>query len=103
MTRRSCSLAAPSVPSIIARRVLTRPGSGALVRMATPTVSGFARDIAVAPRQRGRFCTEEIGEPQPPHQHDRAEHAVLFPAPARGGGPGWYAQRPRDALERARQ
>ena len=40
--------------------------------------------IAIASRQRGRIGAEEIGEPQPPHQQDGAEHAVLVPAPARG-------------------
>ena len=40
VTKRSCSAVAPSTPSIMASRVLTRPGTGALVRIAMPTPQG---------------------------------------------------------------
>jgi hypothetical protein len=54
-------------------------------------------------REAGRVRAEEIGEPQAPHQHDRAQHAAPLPAAARCGHARVQAQRPRHALEPARK
>src|SRR6266542_2947991 len=80
----ACRLAARSAPSVGMSRVLTSPATGAFARMATAT-SALAVGIAVAPGKRRRLGAEEEGEPQAPHQDDRAQHAVRLPAPARGG------------------
>src|SRR5262245_40896225 len=87
--------AAPAAPSAGMRRVLAKPASGALVSTATATGSF----IAISLRELFRIGTEEIGEPQPPHQDHRAEHAMLFPAPTGGGDAFAQAQRPAHALE----
>src|SRR5215471_16264884 len=94
-TRRACNEAAPSAPSAGMRRVLAKPGSGALASTATATGSF----IAVLLRELFRIGTEEIGEPQPPHQDHCLEHAILFPAPTGGGDAFAQAQRPTHALE----
>src|SRR5262245_33738642 len=93
-TRRACNEAAPSTPSAGMRRVLAKPGSGALASTATATGSF----ITVLLRELFRIGTEEIGEPQPPHQDHCLEHAILFPAPTRGGDALAQAQRPAHAL-----
>src|SRR5215467_987074 len=92
---RSCSSAAPSGPSTGMSRVLAKPATGALASTATATGSF----IAVLPRQLVWIGAEEIGEPQAPHQHDRAQHAVLLPAPPGGDDALGEAQRPARALE----
>src|SRR5262249_5058419 len=94
-TRRACNEAAPSAPSAGMRRVLAKPGSGALASTATATGSF----ITVLLRELFRIGTEEIGEPQPPHQDHCLEHAILFPAPTGGGGASAKARRPAPALE----
>src|SRR5215467_5207330 len=94
-TRRACNAAAPSAPSAGMRRVLAKPGSGALASTAIATGSF----IAVSLRELFRIGTEEIGEPQPPHQDHRAEHAMLFPATTGGGDAFAQTQRPAHALE----
>src|SRR5262245_9847431 len=103
VTMRACSVAAPSLPSSMASRVLTRPGTGALARLATVPRSTVTGHIPVAARQAGRLRAEIIGQPQAPHQHDRAPDAMLLPAPTRGRDPVDEAQWWRQALERARQ
>src|SRR5262249_27079301 len=101
ITNRLCRRVAPSTPSIRARRVFTRPGSGALVRMAMPTDSVLTRGVTIASRQCCRLGPQEIGEPQTPHQHDRTPDAMVFPPPARGGGAVREADGTRHPLERA--
>src|SRR6516165_7747850 len=91
-TRRACNKAAPAAPSAGMRRVLAKPASGALASTATATGSF----IAISLRELFRIGTEEIGEPQPPHQDHRAEHAMLFPAPTGGGDA--FAQAQRDVF-----
>src|SRR5262249_22840129 len=93
-TRRACNKAAPAAPSAGMRRVLAKPGSGALASTATATGSF----IAISLRELFRIGTEEIGEPQPPHQDHRVEHAMLFPAPSGGGDALAQAHRLADAL-----
>src|SRR5262249_51067945 len=44
-------------------------------------------------------ATKKMGEPQPPHQDHRVEHAMLFPAPTGGGDALAQAQRLAHALE----
>src|SRR5262249_12343762 len=82
-------------PSAGMRRVLAKPGMGALASTATATGSF----IAVSLRELFRIGTEEIGEPQPPHQDHCAQHAILLPAPTGGGAAVVQAQRPAHALE----
>src|SRR5215208_1211431 len=94
-TRRPCNIAAPHAPSTGMSRVLAKPGIGALASTATVTGSF----IAVTSRQLFRISAEEIGEPQPPHQHHGVEHAALLPAPAGGDDAFAQAQRPARAFE----
>ena len=53
----------------------------------------------VTQRQPRRLDAEIISEPQPPHQHDGAQHAVVLPAPAGGDDRLADAKRPAQALE----
>src|SRR5262249_52746900 len=92
---RSCSEAAPSVPSAGISRVFAKPATGALASTATATGSF----IAVLPRQLLRVGAEEIGKPQAPHQHHGAQHAVRLPAPPGGDDALSEAQWPAHALE----
>src|SRR5687768_4463986 len=62
--------AAPSAPSTGIKRVLAKPGIGALARIAIAT--GSVADIAVELCQFVRVGAEVVGESQPPHQHDGA-------------------------------
>src|SRR5262245_16516084 len=94
-TRRACNKAAPSGPSAGISRVLAKPGSGALASTAIATGSF----IAVSLRELFRIGTEEIGEPQPPHQDHCVDHPILFPAPTGGDDAFAQAQRPAHALE----
>src|SRR5262249_17763205 len=91
----SCSRAAPSAPSTGMSRVLAKPATGALASTATATGSF----IAVLLRQLVRIGAEEIGEPQPPHQDDGVDDAVLLPASARRDDALGEAERGADALE----
>src|SRR5205807_3453164 len=93
---RDANAAAPSAPSAGMRRVFANPGIGALASTATATDS---LAIAVSPRQQRGVGAQEIGQPQAPHQQDGPQHAVLFPAPARGGDAFGEAERRADALE----
>src|SRR5262245_54353230 len=97
--KRAWRSAAPSAPSTGARRVLARPGTGALARIAIATASGLPGDIVVRSREPGGVCPEEIGEPQPPHEENRFHHAVLFPAASRSDDSGCNTQRLTDAFE----
>src|SRR4029077_18096744 len=92
---RACRTAAPLSPSTGTRRVLEKPGSGALASTATATASL----IAVLPCQRLRIGAEEVGEAQAPHQEHGPDHAVRLPAPARGDDAFAQAHRPAHALE----
>src|SRR5713101_7680913 len=76
-------------------RVLAKPGTGALARIAIATGSF----IAVAMRELFRIGTEEKREAQPPHQKDGGENAILLPAAAGRHDEFTQAQRPTHALE----
>src|SRR5712691_10692536 len=102
ITSRRCSAAASASPSAGISRVLTLPGSGALAKTMTrqPSLSAFA--VIVAGKTRGRRAEEKF-KPQPPHQEHGAQHPAPLPSPSRRDDFLGDAQRPRDALERARQ
>src|SRR5215470_190798 len=93
--KRACSAAAPAAPSTGTSLVLAKPASGALASTAIATGSL----ITVLLRELLRVGAEEIGEPQPPHQQDGREHAVVVPAPARGHDPFGETKRLAHALE----
>src|SRR5712671_4783950 len=82
--KRACRAAAPSGPSAAASRVLAKPGSGALARIATATASRPARAMAVSRRELVGRGAEKETEPQAPHRQHGPHHAVLLPAPPRG-------------------
>src|SRR5216683_3316683 len=93
---------ATATPSTDARRVLEKPGSGALARIANATVSGMPRDIAIGPRELlGRGAQKER-EAKTPHHENRAQYAALFPASTGGRDARAKAERPADALQAAR-
>src|ERR1700719_1079638 len=98
----ACRLAAPPQPSTGASRVLARPGSGALARIAIATGSGLPWNIAIGSRQPRRIGAEKIRESQPPHEQNRSCHAMFFPPPPRGHDRRGDAQRRSDALETLR-
>src|SRR6185369_16532478 len=80
-TRPECSAAAPSAPRIAARRVFTSPGTGAFANTATRTASGRGTLDVIAAREAMRVHAHGVREAQPPHEHDRAQHAMPLPAP----------------------
>src|SRR5262245_65341913 len=88
-------MAAPSTPSTETRRVLAKPGSGALASTATATASL----IAVLPCQRSWIGAEEVGQAQAPHQKHCPDHAIGLPAAARCDDAFAQAQGPTHALE----
>src|SRR6185437_15675860 len=90
--RRACSRAARHSPRRGTSRVFTRPGTG--VRANTST----AVSRLVESRKAFRSCPKVIEQAQPPHEHDRAKHAALLPAPARGPHPPAQAGRRAAAL-----
>src|SRR5688572_20220775 len=100
---RAASVATPSAPSAGISRVLARPATGALARIAIATGSAIARDIAIAAGERCRLRAEEIRKPQLPHQEDGADRAALLPAPPRRGDSRGEAERPAHALEPLRE
>ena len=57
----------------------------------------------IGARKRRRVGTEKIGEPEPPHQRDRAPCAAPLPAAGRRGNRPGKAERRRDALQGARE
>jgi hypothetical protein len=61
------------------------------------------RDSAVSERKLGRLGAKVIGKPQPPHQQNCAQHAVIVPAAARRHSRRGDAAGPRQTLELARQ
>src|SRR5438876_1675288 len=85
--RRICSRAAPAAPRRGARRVFTRPASGARAK----TMTMLSALIGVLAREALRGNAERIEQPQAPHEDDGAQHAARLPAPPRG----------RDALAQA--
>src|SRR5260370_35182236 len=100
--KRAWRLAAPSAPSTGASRVLARPGTGALARMAIATPLGLPRDIAVGSRQPGGVRAEKIRQPQPPQKENRSHNAPLFPAAPRADDRHRDAQRRPGTLEPCR-
>src|SRR5262245_48569339 len=96
---RAASSAAPSAPKAGINRDLTVPATGALARIAIVTGSTIAWDIAIAASECRGLAPEDIAEPQPPHQQDRTEYAVLIPAPPRRNDACSQAKRGADALE----
>src|SRR5579864_5561425 len=97
--KRAANAAAPSAPSAGARRVLARPGSGALARMAIATGSGLPWCVAIGARQPGRVRPHEVGESQTPHEQNRPRHAMLFPSPPRGHDGRGDTERTADSPE----
>src|SRR5262249_53302225 len=91
--------AAPSAPNTGTSRVLARPGSGALARIAMATGSGLPGNITIRSRQSSRICAEKIRQSQPPHEHDSSYHAMLFPPPPRGHDRRGDTKRRPGALE----
>src|SRR5580692_7331534 len=77
---RSCSTAAACAPSEGISLVLARPATGALAIIASAMGSRFALAITIGSRQLCRIGTEEIGQPQPPHQHHGAQQTMFPPA-----------------------
>src|SRR5512134_856716 len=73
--------AAPCSPSSGARRVFTRPGTGARAK----TISAASGSARVAPRKLIGLRTEEKSEAQAPHQDHGSQDPVPLPAPAGGG------------------
>src|SRR3954464_1883915 len=65
--KRACNKAARSGPRAGIRRVLAKPGVGALARMAIATGSL----ITIAAGERLWIGSEQIGDAQAPHEHDR--------------------------------
>src|SRR5262245_65950060 len=78
--RRSCSTAAACAPIAGIRRVLASPGIGAFARIAMETRLLLGGGIAVLSGKPRGVGAEEVGQPQPPHQQDRAECPVCLPA-----------------------
>src|SRR5262245_2547356 len=78
--RRSCNTAAACAPIAGIRRVLASPGIGAFARTAIETKLLFGGGMAVLSRKPRGVGAEEVGQPQPPHQQDRAECPVCLPA-----------------------
>src|SRR6266853_4611898 len=102
ITSRRCSAAAPAALSAGISRVLTSPGVGALANTITGQTLSAALAVIEAGQLRGSGA-EEKREAQPPHQQHGAQDPAAFPAPARCHRLVRKTQRPRDALERARQ
>src|SRR6266853_2549829 len=99
ITSRRCSAAAPAAPSAGISRVLASPG--ALANTITRQLSA-----ALAVIEAGQLCgsrAEEKREAQARHQQHSAQDPAALPAPARCHRPVRETQRPRNALERARQ
>src|SRR5690348_1100194 len=92
---RSCSTAAACAPIAGIRRVLAKPGIGALARIAT----SMFRGIAVRARERVGPRAQEEGEPQPPHEQHGPDHALRLPALWGCRDPRGEAKRPREALQ----
>src|SRR6266853_5272763 len=101
-TSRRCSAAAPAAPSAGISRVLAFPGVGALANTITGQTLSAALAVIEAGQLRGSR-TEEKREAQPPHQQHGAQDPAALPAPARRHRLVDQTQRPRHALERARQ
>src|SRR6185312_17017014 len=76
---RAWSRAAPFLPSSGTRRVLTRPGTGARAK----TTSAGSAFFGVASGKLVGRGAQPVGEPQPPHEDQGAQHATPLPAPAR--------------------
>ena len=81
-----------------------RRGAPAAICPRRPQAVGAGRGqglIAVFARQPGRIGAEEIAKPQPPHQQNGAQGAMLAPAATRGRHARAQAQWPVDAPRRA--
>src|SRR6185437_744571 len=94
---RSCKTAAACAPIAGISRVLAKPTTGALAKIAMLTV------IAVGAGEPRRIGAEEIAQAQLPHQQDGPPQAVLAPASVRRDDARRQAQRPACALEARRQ
>src|SRR5882762_3871294 len=95
-----CNAAAPAAPSAGISRVLASPGAFA------NTITGQTESAALAvieARKTRRRGAEEKREAKPRHQQHGAQVPAALPAPARCHRLVRETQRPRNALERARQ
>src|SRR5216684_497354 len=102
ITRRRCRAAAPAFPRAEISRVLASPGVGALANTITRQAVSAALAV-IETRKARRGGAQEKREAQLPHEENGAQHAMPLPAAARCHRLLGKTERPRDALERARQ
>src|SRR5258706_3637835 len=72
-----CKRAAPAAPRRGARRVFTRPATGARAK----TITRASARIGVIAREALWLDAERIEEPQAPHEEDRSHDTARLPAP----------------------